>query len=59
MGFKWQTLTKVLRDKPPCFVNSYKVAPIYISLQITALQRPIIIKNAKAILHKKSLGIYW
>lgn len=48
MGFKWQTLTKVSRNKPPCFVDSYKVAPIYISLQITALQRPIlIIKNAK------------
>ena len=48
MGFKWQTLTKVFRNKPPCFVNSYKVAPIYISLQITTLQRPIlIIKNAK------------
>ena len=30
MGFKWQTLTKVLRNKLPCFVDSYKVAPIYI-----------------------------
>lgn len=30
MGFKWQTLTKVLRNKPSCFVDSYKVAPIYI-----------------------------
>ena len=30
MGFKWQTLTKVFHGKPPCFVNSYKVAPIYI-----------------------------
>lgn len=48
IGFKWQTLTKVLHSKPPCFVNSYKIAPIYISLQITALQRPVfIIKNAK------------
>lgn len=48
MGFKWQTLTKVLHGKPPCFVDSYKVAPIYISLQITTLQRPIlIIKSAK------------
>lgn len=64
MGFKWQTLTKVLHIKPSFFVNSYKVAPIYISLQITTLQRPILIIktqriNAKAILHKKSLGIYW
>ena len=48
MGFKWQTLTKVLHNKPSFFVDSYKVAPIYISLQITALQRPIlIIKTAK------------
>lgn len=48
MGFKWQTRTKVLHDKPSFFVDSYKVAPIYISLQITALQRPVfIIKNAK------------
>lgn len=30
MGFKWQTRTKVFRGKLPCFVNSYKVAPIYI-----------------------------
>ena len=64
MGFKWQTLTKVLRNKPPCFVDSYKIAPIYISLQITALQRPILIIktqkiNAKAILHKKHPCIYW
>lgn len=27
MGFKWQTLTKVLRNKLPFFVDSYKVAP--------------------------------
>ena len=48
MGFKWQTLTKVSHGKPSFFVDSYKVAPIYISLQITTLQRPIlIIKNAK------------
>ena len=61
MGFKWQTLTKVLRNKPSCFVDSYKIAPIYISLQITALQRPILIIktqkiNAKAILHKRALA---
>lgn len=30
MGFKWQTPTKVFHNKPSCFVNSYKVAPIYI-----------------------------
>lgn len=30
MGFKWQTRTKVLHNKPPFFVDSYKVAPIYI-----------------------------
>lgn len=30
MGFKWQTRTKVLHDKPSFFVDSYKVAPIYI-----------------------------
>lgn len=30
MGFKWQTLTKVLHSKPPFFVDSYKVALIYI-----------------------------
>lgn len=30
MGFKWQTRTKVFHGKLPCFVNSYKVAPIYI-----------------------------
>lgn len=30
MGFKWQTLTKVLRSKPSCFVDSYKAALIYI-----------------------------
>ena len=30
MGFKWQTRTKVFHGKPSCFVNSYKVAPIYI-----------------------------
>ena len=27
MGFKWQTLTKVLHNKPSFFVDSYKVAP--------------------------------
>lgn len=27
MGFKWQTLTKVLHNKPFFFVDSYKVAP--------------------------------
>lgn len=26
MGFKWQTLTKVLIDKPSSFVYSYKTA---------------------------------
>ena len=30
MGIKWQTLTKVLRNKPSCFVDFYKVGPIYI-----------------------------
>ena len=30
MGFKWQTPTKVLHGKPSFFVDSYKVAPIYI-----------------------------
>lgn len=30
MGFKWQTRTKVLHDKLSFFVDSYKVAPIYI-----------------------------
>ena len=30
MGFKWQTLTKVLHNKPSFFVNSYKAASIYI-----------------------------
>lgn len=30
MGFKWQTRTKVLHNKPSFFVDSYKVAPIYI-----------------------------
>lgn len=30
MGFKWQTLTKVLRGKLYYFVISYKVAPNYI-----------------------------
>lgn len=43
MGFKWQTLTKVSHGKPSFFVDSYKVAPIYISLQITTLQRPMIV----------------
>jgi len=48
MGFKWQTLTKVLHGKPFFFVDSYKAAPIYISLQITALHRPVfIIKKRK------------
>ena len=27
MGFKWQTRTKVLHNKLPFFVDSYKVAP--------------------------------
>lgn len=30
MGFKWQTPTKILHDKLSFFVDSYKVAPIYI-----------------------------
>ena len=30
MGFKWQTRTKVLHSKLSFFVDSYKVAPIYI-----------------------------
>ena len=30
IDFKWQTLTKVLRNKPSYFVNSYKAAPICI-----------------------------
>ena len=58
MGFKWQTLTKVFHNKLSCFVNSYKVAPIYISLQITALQRPIIIKNATNYLKFDTLFYY-
>lgn len=33
MGFKWQTLTKVLRSKPSCFVDSYKVALIYMRIK--------------------------
>lgn len=32
MGFKWQTLTKVLHGKPSFFVDSYKVAPNYMNI---------------------------
>ena len=38
MGFKWQTRTKVFRGKLPCFVNSYKVAPIMIADKIHKLE---------------------
>ena len=38
MGFKWQTRTKVLHDKPSFFVDSYKVAPNKKSLCIYFLR---------------------
>lgn len=47
MGFKWQTLTKVFHGKPPCFVNSYKVAPIYIRTKRIGLDFKIYDKKCK------------